>query len=110
MLLDLTNFMGPYLEGGIYTAGGGGRGAYIWDVDWVTYFQGGGVYLGVAYIWGFINRILQYVIWGSIEINCISLSNEFGTKVVRRRVKTENYLSTFVVVGAVNTEIFMTFI
>ena len=62
MLLDLTNFMGPYLEGGIYTGRGGESGAYIWDVDWVTYFQGGGVYLGVAYIWGFINRILQYVI------------------------------------------------
>ena len=51
MLLDLTNFMGPYLEGGIYT-GRGGRGVglifgmliglhifkegvYIWE--WLIY-------------------------------------------------------------------------
>ena len=36
MLLDLTNFMGPYLEGGIYTGRGGeGSGAYIWE--WLIY-------------------------------------------------------------------------
>ena len=52
MLLDLTNFMGPYLEGGIYTGGGGGggvglifemliglhifkEGVYIWE--WLIY-------------------------------------------------------------------------
>ena len=50
MLLDLTNFMGPYLEGGIYTGRGGGvglifgmliglhifkEGVYIWE--WLIY-------------------------------------------------------------------------
>ena len=56
------------------------------------------------YIW-------KWLIYGDVLTGfCISLSNEFGTKVVRRRVKTENYLSTFVVVGVVNTEIFITFI
>ena len=42
--------MGPYLEGGIYTGAGGGGGggsrAYIWDVDCVAYFQGGGCIFG----------------------------------------------------------------
>ena len=53
-------------------------------------------------------------IWGSIEINYISLSNEFGANVFRssveRKVKTENRPSTFPVIGVVNTEIFMSFI
>ena len=53
-------------------------------------------------------------IWGSSEINCINLFNEFGANVfhslVERKVKTENRLSTFAVVGVVNTEIFMGFI
>ena len=49
--------MGPYLEGGIYTGGwggggGGGSRAYIWDVDCVTYFQGGGVYIWKWLIYG----------------------------------------------------------
>ena len=50
----------------------------------------------------------------SNEINCISLCNEFGTNVfcsfVERKVKTVNHLSTFAVVGVVNTEIFISFI
>ena len=52
-------------------------------------------------------------IWGSIEINCISLSNEFGANVfhssVERKVKTENHPSIFAVSGVVNTKIFMSF-
>ena len=47
--------------------------------------------------------------WGSIKIYCISLS-EFGANVFRslveRSVKTENYLSTFVVEGVFNSQIF----
>ena len=46
--------------------------------------------------------------------SCISLSNGFGSDVFRsltkRKVKTENLLSTFDVIGVVNTEIFMSFI
>ena len=40
-------------------------------------------------------------------MNCISLSNEFRNLVER---KIKNRLSTFAVVGVVNTEIFMSFI
>ena len=61
-----------------------------------------------------ISSLSKSYIWGSIEINCISLSNEFGTNVFRssveRKVKTENRLPTFAVVGVVNTETFMSFI
>ena len=43
----------------------------------------------------------------------ISLSNEFGVNVlhslVERKVKIKNRLSTFAVVGVVNSEIFMSF-
>ena len=57
-----------------------------------------------------ISSLFKSYIWGSIEINCISLSNEFGTNVFRslveRKVKTENHLSTFAVVGVVKTESF----
>ena len=49
-------------------------------------------------------------IWGCIEIDCISLSNEFSTTVfhnlVEWKVKTENRFSTFAVAWVVNTEIF----
>ena len=49
-----------------------------------------------------------------MEISCISLSNEFGANVFRRfverKVKTENRLSTFAVVGVVNIETSMSFI
>ena len=52
--------------------------------------------------------------WDSIKIYYLSLSNEFGASVfrslVKRRAKTENCLSTFAVVGVVNTEIFASFI
>ena len=51
---------------------------------------------------------------GSIEINCISLPNEFSSNVLhrlaKRIVKTENCLSAFAVVGVINTEIFLSFI
>ena len=61
----------------------------------------------------FSKSVLSSYIWGSIEINCISLSNEFGDNVfhslVKRKVKTENRLPTFSVVGVVNTEIFVSF-
>ena len=43
-------------------------------------------------------------------MSLISLSNEFGVNVIRsfveRKVKTKNRLSTFAVVGVVNTEIY----
>ena len=57
--------------------------------------------------------ISKSYIWGFIEINCISLSNELGAKVFHslvETIKTENCLSTFLVAGAVNTKIFMSFI
>ena len=57
-----------------------------------------------------LSSLSKSYIWGSIEINCISLSNEFGANLAKRKVKTENHLSTFVFVGVVNTEIFMSFI
>ena len=47
---------------------------------------------------------------GFIETNCISLSNEFGAKVFRSLVGRRDGLSTFVNVGVVNTEMFMSFI
>ena len=51
---------------------------------------------------------------GSIEINCISLSNEFGANVyhslVERSIINWKLFSTFVVVGVVDTEIVMCFI
>ena len=47
---------------------------------------------------------------GSVEINCITLCNEFSAKVfrslVKGRIKNENCLSTSFIVGVVNTEIF----
>ena len=56
----------------------------------------------------------QSYISGSTEINCISLSKEFGTNVflslVKKRAKTENPLSIFAVVEVVNMETFMSFI
>ena len=61
----------------------------------------------------FFKPVLHYI-RGSIEINHISLSNEFGASVFRslveRKVKTENRLFTFAVVWVVNTEVFMSFI
>ena len=49
MFCGLDKFDGPILEGDVYTMGGGtGGGAYIQDVNWVTYFGGlqGGLYTG----------------------------------------------------------------
>ena len=44
MFCGLDKFDGPILEGDVYTMGG----AYIQDVNWVTYFGGlqGGLYTG----------------------------------------------------------------
>ena len=59
-----------------------------------------------------ISPLSKSYFWGSLEIKCISLSNEFGPKVFRiwlkEELKTENRLSTFVVV-VVHTEICMSF-
>ena len=56
-----------------------------------------------------ISSLSKSYICGSILNNCFSLSNEFGTNLfhslVERKVKTENHLTTFEVVGVVNTEI-----
>ena len=61
-----------------------------------------------------ISCLSKSSIYGSINIYCISLSIEFGTKVFRslveKRVKAENCLSTFAVEGVTsNGEIFMSF-
>ena len=52
-------------------------------------------------------------VWGHNEINCISLTNDFGGKafhnLVKSRVKTENLFSTFAVKGVINSEIFRSF-
>ena len=49
-----------------------------------------------------------------VPLKLIALSNEFGSNVfcrlAEKKVRTENCLSTFAVVGVVNTEIFMSFI
>ena len=48
MFSRLDKFDGPIFEekgGDVFTGDGGGEGAYVWDVNWVTYL-GGGVYWG----------------------------------------------------------------
>ena len=61
-----------------------------------------------------LSELYMWDLWGSIEINLISLFDEFGANVfhnlVERKGKTENRLSTFAVVVVINTEIFMSFI
>ena len=47
---------------------------------------------------------------GSIEINCISLSDEFGANIFHSLVEEKLRLSTFSVVRVIKTEIFMSFI
>ena len=71
-------------------------------------------------LWGFLRNLFSQLFFPCLDhifevpLKLIRLSKEFGTNVfgslVERKVKTENRLSTFAVVGVVNTENFLSFI